>query len=116
MLLLVMMFLGSLVLWVGIPVGCLYVGSQVQAATDSIGAALGVMALGVIVSIVVVVTLLGWLNQKHIELREARGLESYGQTPLEMVLVVSATLALVCFVVWFFFFSGSSPIPIKLSY
>jgi len=114
--LLAMMFLGSLVLWVGVPLGWLYVGSQVQASTGSIGTALGVMMLGVLVSIAILVPLLAWLNRKHVEMREARGLESYGQTALEAVLVVSAAVAIVVFAAWFFLFSGSSPIPLNLGY
>ena len=31
---------------------------------------------------------------------------------LEAVLVVSAGLTLVAFVVWFFFFAGASPVPV----
>ena len=115
-LLLLMMFVGSLVLWVGVPLAWLYIGSQVQASTDSIGTALGVMMLGVLVSIALLLPLLAWLNRKHIEMREARGLESHGQTALEAVLVVSAGFALVGFAAWFFLFSGSSPIPLNLSY
>jgi hypothetical protein len=115
-LLLVMMFVGSLVLWVGVPLGWLYVGSQVQGATDSIGTALTVMMVGVLASIALLVPLLGWLNRKHIEMREARGLDSHGQTALEAVLVVSAGFALVLFGAWFFLFSGTSPVPLNLSY
>jgi hypothetical protein len=115
-LLLAMMFVGSLVLWVGVPLSWLYIGSQVQAATDSVGTAIGVMMLGVLVSIALLVPFLAWLNRKHIEMREARGLESHGQTALEAVLVVSAGFAIVAFGAWFFLFSGSSPIPLNLSY
>ena len=110
--LLLIMFIGSLVLWVGVPLAWLYVGSQVQAETNSIGAALGVMAAGVAVSLALLLPLLAWLNRKHVEMQAARGLDSYGQTALEAVVVVSAGCALTVFVVWFFFFSGSSPIPI----
>jgi hypothetical protein len=116
LLLLAIMFTGSLVLWVGVPVGWLYVGSQVQAATDSLTTAVAVMMVGVVLSIALIVPFLSWLNRKHIELREARGLESHGQTALEAVLVVSAGFAVVVFGAWFFLFSGSSPIPLNLSY
>jgi hypothetical protein len=110
-LMLAIMFLGSLVLWVGLPLGCLYVGSRVQDATHSIGVALLAMAACVVVGIFAIVPLLGFLNRKHIEVRSARGLDTYGQAPLEGVLVVSAGVALVGFGVWFFFFSGASPLP-----
>ena len=111
-LLLAMMFVGSLVLWVGLPLGCLYLGSRVQGATQSLGLALLAMAGGLILGIVTLVPLLGWMNRKHSELREARGREAYGQVTLEGVMVVSAALALLGFGVWFFFFSGSAPIPV----
>jgi hypothetical protein len=110
-LMLAIMFIGSLVLWVGLPLGCLYLGSKVQDATHSVGAALVAMAGGVVVGIFAIVPLLGFLNRKHIEVRAARGLDDYGQAPLEGVLVVSAGVALVGFVVWFFFFSGAAPLP-----
>jgi len=116
LLLLMIMFVGSLVLWVGVPLAWLWIGSQVEGATQSLGAALAVAILGVAVSIVVIVPALGWLNRLHEELRVARGFESHGQTALEAVLVVSAAVALTAFVVWFFVFSGSSPVPLNLSY
>jgi hypothetical protein len=108
---LAIMFVGSLVLWVGLPLGCLYVGSRVQDATHSVGAAIAAMALGVVVGIFAIVPLLGFLNRKHVEVRAARGLDTYGQAPLEGVLVVSAAIAIVGFGVWFFFLSGATPLP-----
>ncbi len=103
-------------LWVGVPLGWLYVGSQVQGETDSLGAAMAVMMLGVVLSILVIVTGLGWLNRKHSELREARGLDDHGQTALEAVMTVSAMVAIVGFAAWFFLFSGASPLPTGLGF
>ena len=37
-------------------------------------------------------------------------------TALEHVMVASAVVAVVGFFVWFFGFSGSSPIPLNMSY
>ena len=108
-LLILIMLGGGLVLWVGVPVAWLYVGSQVQAKTNSIGAALGVMFVGVMLSIFAIVPALGWLNAKHAHLREARGLESHGNTALEAVMTVSAVLAVVCFSVWFLLIEGLGP-------
>jgi hypothetical protein len=116
LLLLTIMFGGGLVLWIGVPVGWLYIGSQIQGSTGSLGTALAVMFIGAIGSIVAVVVVLGWLNRKHSELREARGLESHGQTALEGVMTVSAGLALLGFAAWFFLFSGSSPVPTGLGF
>jgi hypothetical protein len=109
-LLLVLMMLGAgLVLWIGVPVGWLWVGSQVQGATDSIGTAILVMLVGVVASIVAVVPILGWLNRKHLELRAARGLDTHGQTALEAVMTVSVAIAVVVFVIWFFVIAGPGP-------
>jgi heme/copper-type cytochrome/quinol oxidase subunit 2 len=116
LLLVLIMLGGGVVLWVGVPVGWLYIGAQIQAETDSLGTALMVMMVGVVVSVLAIVTMLGWLNRKHSELREARGLESHGQTALEAVMTVSAMVAIVGFGGWFFLFSGSSPLPTGLGF
>lgn len=108
-LLLLMMFGAGLVLWVGVPVLWLYVGSQVQGKTNSVGTALGVMMVGVVVSIIAIVPLLGWLNRKHVELREARGLDTRGATALEAVMTVSVAIAVVAFCFWFFVIAGPGP-------
>ena len=108
--------LTAAVLWVGVPFGWLWVGSQVQAETDSIGLALLVMAVGVVASIAVLMRVLGWLNLQYIHARERRRLETYGNVTLEGVMAVSAGLALVSFCIWFFLFSGSSPVPVNLGF
>jgi nitric oxide reductase large subunit len=115
-LLLAIMFLGGIVLWIGVPVGWLYVGSLVQGSTGSLGTALLVMMVGVVASIAAIVPLLGWLARKHAHVREARGLEDHGLVALEGVLTVSAGIALVGFGVWFFLLSGSSPLPAGVSF
>jgi heme/copper-type cytochrome/quinol oxidase subunit 2 len=108
-LVLLMMLGAGLVLWIGVPLGWLYVGSQVQGATGSVGTAIAVMLVGVVVSIVAVVPMLGWLNRKHLELRAARGLDTHGQTALEAVMTVSVLVAVLAFVVWFFVIAGPGP-------
>ena len=116
-LLVVIMFMGSLVLWVGVPVAWLWVGSQIQ-GSSTMAAAVGAMMIGMLVTIAVLIALLGWLNRKHVELQEARGanLPRNATTALEHVMVASAVVAVICFFVWFFGFSGSSPIPLNVSY
>ena len=110
------MVVASAVLWVGVPFAWLWVGSQVQAATDSLGLALLAMGAGVAASIAALMWLLGWLNLQYAHARERRGLESHGNVPLEGVMVTSAGLALVSFCIWFFLFSGSSPVPVNLGF
>ena len=113
-LLILIMLGGGIVLWVGVPVGWLYIGSQIQASTDSLGTAMAAMMVGAIASILVIVAGLIWLNGKYQHLRAARGLDDHGQTALEAVMTVSAGVALVGFGAWFFLFSGSSPLPTGL--
>jgi hypothetical protein len=110
------MVVASIVLWAGVPFGALWVGSQVQAETDSLGLALLAMAGVVAVAIAALLRLLGWLNLQHIHARERRGLETYGNVTLEGVMVTSAGFALVSFCIWFFLFSGSSPVPVNLGF
>ena len=114
-LLVALMALGCLVLWVGLPLGWLWIGSRLQSST-SVGTALLAMLSGFVVCVVALAPALGWLNRKHVELREARAQPIGEHSALEVMLVLSAALATVAFVVWFFGFSGSSPIPLRISY
>jgi hypothetical protein len=109
------MFIGSLVLWIGTPVLWLWVGSQIQGATSSLGAALGAMFIGVVATIGAISAVLVWLSNRYRLNRRARGLADPGHIVLEGVLVVSAAVAIVGFGVWFFFFAGTSPYPLGIS-
>ena len=110
------MVLVAVVLWAGIPLGCLWVGSQVIAETDSIGVALLAMAAALAAGVWAGLRLLNWLNLQYTHARERSGLDSYGNVALEGVMATSAFIALIGFCVWFFLFSGSSPVPINISY
>jgi hypothetical protein len=108
------MFIGSLVMWVGTPLLWLWVGSQVQGATASLGTALGVAFIGVIATIALLAGVLAKLSNSYRANRRARGMDDPGNVVLEGVLVVSAGITLAVFVVWFLFFAGASPIPIGI--
>ena len=108
------MFIGSLVLWIGTPLLWLWVGSQIQGATSSLGAALGAMFIGVVVSIAILAALLARLSNVLRANRVARGLQDPGHVVLEGVLVVSAGFTIAAFVIWFFLFAGASPVPIGI--
>jgi hypothetical protein len=107
-----LMFLGSLGLWVGMPLLWLWIGGRVQGATGSVGAAVGVILFGLVASVLLFVPVLGWLARRHAHARDARGLEDLGRAPLEGVMVVSATITLVLFAIWFFFLAGAEPLPL----
>ena len=122
--LIALMAVGSIFLWIGIPVGWLWIGSQLQSDSGqaSFGLYLGVL-LGIIVSMVVVGRLLHGLNGAYGRLagselvrvrmpwhRSLRG-EDEGRAPrqiLDVVMVVSVMVAGFVFLIWFLFFAGSS--------
>jgi len=108
------MFVGSLVLWVGTPLAWLWIGSQIQGATESLGTALGAMFVGVALTITAIASVLAKLSDFHRGNCLARGMNDPGHVVLEAVLVVSAGLTLVGFVIWFFFFAGASPVPLGM--
>ena len=113
-LVLLIMLIGSLVLWIGTPLLWLWVGSQVQGATSSLGTALGVSFIGVVATIMLLAGILAKLSNVYQANRRSRGLQDTGHYVLERVLVVSAGVTLAAFVVWFFFFAGASPVPVGI--
>ena len=114
LLVIAIMFIGSLVLWIGTPLLWLWIGSQIQGQTSSLGAALGVMFIGVIVTITALASLLAKLSNVYRANCQARGQADPGHFVLEGVLVVSAGVTLAVFAVWFLFFAGTSPIPVGI--
>jgi hypothetical protein len=108
------MFIGSLGLWVGTPLLWLWVGSQIQGATQSLGTALAVAFFGVILTVTLVASVLSRLSDIYRANCLSRGLDDPGPVMLEGVLVVSAGLTIAAFVIWFFFLAGTSPVPIGI--
>jgi hypothetical protein len=112
--LVLLMLAGCLLLWVGVPLGWLWIGSQVQGSA-SLGAALMVTMGGILVSIVILVIALGRLNRLHARLNEARERPA-SASALEVILVSSAGLAILGFGIWFFGFAGASPLPLNIGF
>lgn len=122
--LIALMAVGSIFLWIGIPVGWLWIGSQIQSDSGqaSFGLYLGIL-VGIIVSMALMGKLLSSLNGVYGRLtgsevvrvrmpwhRSLRG-EEEGRAPrqvLDVVMVVSVMSAGFVFLIWFFFFAGSS--------
>jgi hypothetical protein len=109
------MVIGSLVLWVGTPLLWLWIGSQIQAHT-SLGAAVGATFIGAVLTIVLVAAVLAKLSNFYRANCMARGQADPGHVVLEMVLVVSAGISLVAFVIWFFFLAGAEPLPVGIKF
>jgi hypothetical protein len=114
MLVVAIMFIGSLVLWVGTPLLWLWIGGQIQGATESLGTALAAAFLGVVVTVTALASVLARLSEVYRTNCLSRGLSDPGHVMLEGVLVVSAGLTVAAFVIWFFFLAGTSPVPIGI--
>jgi len=109
------MALGSLGLWLGMPLLWLWVGSQIQGNTSSLSLALLVMAVGVLLTVWLGAKLLSALSQRYRANQIAQGHEDPGHQVLERVLVITAGVAIVVFGVWFLLFAGASPVPLGLN-
>ena len=112
--LVLLMLAGCLFLWIGVPLGWLWIGSQVQGSA-SLGTAMLVTMLGITATIFVVVIVLSWLNHRHAAIQERRN-RPRGANALEMLLVATAGIAIVGFGVWFFGFAGASPVPLNIGF
>jgi hypothetical protein len=122
-----LIFAGCMFLWIGVPILWLWIGSQIEAATD-LGIALAAAMAGSIATIIALAWLLSWLNRRHIERRLRRdpaAAEEWERMAdderptggvLEPMIVGSAALAVVLFAVWFLFFAGASPVPLNIGY
>jgi hypothetical protein len=109
------MFIGSFGLWIGTPLLWLWLGSQVQGATNSLGAAMGTMFFGAVGTVIVLAGVLGKLSNTYRANCLARGRDDPGHGVLEGVLVISAGLTLTVFVVWFLLFAGATPVPLGIN-
>ena len=122
--LILLMVLGSLLLWIGIPVGWLWVGSQVASDSQqtSLGAYLGVL-VAIVLSMIAVGKGLSKLNHVYGRVtgedpyvrvrmpwhRSMRGDED-SRPPrqiLDVVMVASVGVAALALLIWFSFFAGS---------
>jgi hypothetical protein len=108
------MFIGSLGLWVGTPLLWLWVGGQIQGATESLGTALAAAFFGVLLTVTLLASVLARLSDIYRSNCLSRGLDDPGHVVLEGVLVISAGLTVCGFVIWFFFLAGTSPVPIGI--
>lgn len=109
---------GSVGLWIGIPLLWLWVAGQIAGtgSTDRLGLALGVALFGAIASILAAGWVLSWLSNRRREVALARGEDDPGHFIVEVVVASSAMIAIVGFAAWFFLFAGTSPVPVNIRY
>jgi hypothetical protein len=122
--LIALMAVGSMLLWIGIPVGWLFLASRI---TDSSQPSMGpyvLVLVGIPATMIAMGKVLAVLDRTygrvtgaapqarmqspwHRSLRGDRRPERR-RSVLDVVMVASVALAVVCFAVWFFLFAGSS--------
>jgi hypothetical protein len=118
-----LMAVGSVVMWLGVPLGLIYLASKLaDTPNPSMGPYLLVL-IGLPVGMALVGKALGTLNRAHVRLtgaetdeyrpgwtrsmRGERRVERRGGV-LDKVMIVSVAVAAVAFAIWFFGFAGSS--------
>jgi hypothetical protein len=123
-LLIVLMAAGSILLWIGIPVGRLYVASRVCDSSQPSTGPYAMVLAGIPATMIVVGKLLAALDRRygrvtgaapparvqapwHRSLRGDRA-SARRRSVLDVVMVSSVALAGLCFAVWFLLFAGSS--------
>jgi hypothetical protein len=124
LLLIALMAFGSVLMWIGVPVGLIYLASRVaDSPTPSMGPYL-IVLIGLPVGMVAVGKVLGALDRYHGRVtgldegkpEQAAWMKSMRgererrrrRSVLDTVMVISVGVALVLSAVWFFGFAGSS--------
>jgi hypothetical protein len=122
--LILLMAIGSIAMWLVVPVGLVYLASQLQNSSQpSLGPYL-VVIFGLPIGMVIIGKLLGKLDRYYHRvtgteqnvrvqvpwMKSMRGERESGRPfrMLNVVMVVSVSLAGLCFGIWFFLFAGSS--------
>ena len=124
--LVVAMIIAALSMWTAIPLGWVWVGSQISNGQAPSGGPYMVVLVGIVVSILLISWLLSRLNRVYMHLtgsnttepirpawmkslRDSEGPSRY-PTVLETVIVTSVILAILSMTAWFFLLAGS-PLP-----
>lgn len=122
----VAMLLAALSLWTAIPLSWIYIGSKVSPTQFPSGGPYALVAVGIVVSVLVVAWLIGRLNQLYIRITGTNRLgpmrpgwlksmrdtspAANTVTVVEAVLMGSVLIAACVLTVWFFLLAGS-PLP-----
>jgi hypothetical protein len=101
---------GCVMLWAPIPLAWMWIGARVYEATGSMSADLAVALGGFFVTTVLTMRALNRIDRVWVELRREAGYEQR-EGALTHVVVVSTTVALVMFWVWFHIIEQAFIIP-----
>jgi hypothetical protein len=124
-LLVLLMAAGSILMWVGLPLGLIWLASSLTSSSQpSLGPYLLIL-IGLPVGMVIIGKALGSLDRMHgritgrlddgrrrdawlQSMRDERGPKRRQRSVLDTVMIISVLLAIVLGAVWFFGFAGSS--------
>jgi|SRR4249920_1499010 len=120
------MLLAALSIWTAIPLTWIYIGSKVSHTQFPSSGPYFVVAIGILISVLLIAWLIGRLNRLYIQITGTNRLapirsawlksmrdtspQAGSTTVVEAVLMSSVLLAAAVLTVWFFFLAGS-PIP-----
>src|SRR6476660_222233 len=120
------MLLAAFSLWTAIPLSWVYIGSKVSQTQFPSGGPYAVVAVGIIVSVLLVAWLIGRLNNLYVRITGTNRLApirptwlksmrdtapmTNSVTVVEAVLMTSVMLAALALALWFFLLAGS-PLP-----
>ncbi len=120
------MLLAAFSLWTAIPLSWVYIGSKVSETQFPSGGPYAVVAVGIVISILIVAWLIGRLNNLYIRITGTNRLApmrptwlksmrdtspvTNSVTVVEAVLMASVMLAALALTLWFFLLAGS-PLP-----
>jgi hypothetical protein len=102
--------ISSLLMWAAIPIAWMWVGARVYDATGSLAVDMGVALLGFLATTALAMRALNRLDRVWIALRRRAGHDQV-KGALTQVVVVSATLGIVLFLVWFYILSHAFILP-----
>ncbi|MDX6638257.1 MAG: hypothetical protein QOJ01_1768 [Solirubrobacterales bacterium] len=121
-----LMLLAAFSLWTVIPFGWIWVGSKVSTTQAPSSGPYAVVFFGIVISIVLVVLILTWLNRLYerligsteLDIQRVRLWKSLSDertsarrwTVLEAVVLASVLCAMLVMTIWFLFVAGS-PLP-----
>ena len=107
--------IGSLSMWAPIPLAWMWVGARVYDATGSIAADGGVALLGFLATTILAMAALNRLDRFWVALRRRAG-HDQAHGALTQVVVVSATLGLLAFFLWYYVLTHAFIIPFMPRY
>jgi hypothetical protein len=119
-----LMAVGSVLMWIGVPLGLVYLASKLSSSSNPTLGPILLVLLGLPVGFAIVGKGLGWLDRRHQAItrdevgnrrtvpwmKSMRGdaEDRHRGGVLDKVMIVSVGIALVLFALWFFGFAGSS--------